>query len=284
MASLEILTGRNYLSYSSLTSWLDCGERFRLERVMGAPQQDAWWFIGGHTVHTATELLDKGDERSPAAVFRSVWNTAIQELHDKGVDIDTIKAGGRKSAQWPNKENHHYWSQMGPVMVEGWVRWRDATLHKGWQFYVLPDGTPAVEVPVQIEFDDVLVKGYIDRVFVTEDGEAVVVDLKSGSRTPDSTLQLGVYALGMERNFGIKPTLGAYYMTRKVDIDGMNSLLHYTHDVVGKWFSNAKRGIEVQAFVPHVGPFCGSCGVAKYCKAMGGDDSELVRAKQDATS
>ena len=281
MATLLELSGRNYLSYSSLTSWIDCGERWRLERVMNAPQTDAWWFLGGSTVHTATELLDKGDERNPAAVFRSVWGEAIQDLKDRGVDFATVKAGGRKSNQWPNKEDLHYWSQMGPIMVEGWVRWRDSVIHKGWQFFELPDGSPAIEVPVQVEFDDVLVKGYIDRVFVNEDGEAIVVDLKSGSRTPDSTLQLGIYALGMARNFGIQPTLGAYYMTRKVDIDGMNSLLHYTPEVVGAWFSSAKRGIEAEVFIPHVGPFCGSCSVAKYCVAVGGDPTLLAPGQSD---
>jgi RecB family exonuclease len=131
---------------------------------------------------------------------------------------------------------------------------------------------------VQVEFDDVLVKGYIDRVFINPNGELVVIDLKSGSRTPDSSLQLGVYANGMTRNFGVTPSIGAYYMTRKGDLADTRSLMHYTHEVLGDWFSAAKRGIEAEVFIPHVGPFCGTCSVRDFCTAQGGDPAPLVKA------
>ena len=58
MTKLEVLTNRNYLSYSSMTSWLECGQQHELERVLGALNR-AWWFIGGNAVHKATEMLDK---------------------------------------------------------------------------------------------------------------------------------------------------------------------------------------------------------------------------------
>lgn len=280
MASLEILTGRDYLSYSSLTSWLDCGERFRLERVLNAPQSEAWWFIAGDAIHKASEDADIDGATDPAAghdYFFSNWNNSIKRLRDEGVDFDSIKAGGRKTNAYPGKENHLFWETEGPAMVANWIRWRTNAINSGWHFFELPDGSPAIEVPVQVEFDDVLVKGYIDRVLVNPNGELVVVDLKSGSRTPDSSLQLGVYAHGMTRNFGVTPTIGAYYMTRKGDLAETRSLSHYTHEALGDWFSAAKRGIEAEVFIPHVGPFCGTCSVAQFCKAQGGDPAPLVK-------
>lgn len=278
MASLEILTGRNYLSYSSLTSWLDCGERFRLERVLNAPQSPAWWFIAGDAIHKATEALDRGEGDSPHAEFTRYFDEALTAVTQDGLPKSDIQAGGRKTKDFPNKEDESYWRLNGPSMVANWVTWRDRMFNAGWQWFQLPDGSSAIEVPIQVEFDDVLVKGYIDRVMVNDDGEAVVVDLKSGSRVPVSTLQLGIYALGMSRNFGITPTLGGYYMTRQGEVPELNSLLHYTHETVGNWFSAAKRGIEAEVFIPHVGMFCGSCSVAKYCTAVGGDPRPLVNA------
>lgn len=266
------------MSYSALASWLDCGERFRLERVLNAPQSKAWWFIGGDAVHKATERCDLDgitDAESARAVFEAVWTDSLATLADEGVDVASVKAGGRTTNDYPNKENHQWWADNGPVMVQNWVTWRDAKFAEGWQFYPLPDGSPAIEVPVQVEFDDVLVKGYIDRVMVNDSGEVIVVDLKSGSRLPESTLQLGIYALGMSRNFGITPSLGGFYMTRKGDVPRYTSLLHYTHDMLGNWFMAAKRGIEGEVFIPHVTALCGSCSVSPYCTAVGGSPAPL---------
>lgn len=243
---------------------------------MKAPQSPAWWFIAGDAIHKATEDSDRGVEGSARDLFTRHFDAAIEAALSDGATRADIAAGGRKTKEYPNKEDEFFWRANGPVFVTNWLIWRDTMFSRGWQFYQLPNGESAIEVPVEVEFDDVLVKGYIDRVMVTDDGEAVVIDLKSGSRTPASTLQLGIYALGMSRNFGISPTLGAYWMARQGNIAELSSLLHYTHDRVGAWFSAAKRGIEAEVFIPHVGPFCGTCSVAKFCTAVGGDDKTLA--------
>lgn len=231
-------------------------------------------------MHKATEDCDIDGVDSPGEAkeyFLALWESRMRELEANGIALTDIKAGGRKSESWPNKENHQWWWTFGQQMVADYVAWRQARLAEGWAYFPLPNGKPAIEVPVQVEFDDVLVKGYIDRVFINSDGEVVVVDLKSGSRTPESTLQLGVYALGMGRNFGVHPSVGGYYMTRKAGVGQYHSLLHYTHDLLGGWFSAAKRGIEAEVFVPKVTALCNSCSVAPYCTAVGGDPSPLTR-------
>lgn len=248
---------------------------------MNAPQTPAWWFIAGDVIHKASEDADIDgctDPSEATAYFMSNWNNTMQRLKDDGVNTADIAAGGRKTTQWPDKENERFWLANGPGMVAAWIQWRTLMFNRGWQFYELPDGKPAIEVPVEVEFDDVLVKGYIDRVMVTENGEAIVVDIKSGSRVPASTLQLGIYALGMARNFGVTPAIGGYWMARKGELAEVSSLLHYTPERVGAWFGAAKRGIEAEVFIPHVGPFCGTCSVAQYCAAVGGSDQGLANA------
>lgn len=49
----------DYASYSSLTTWLDCGWKYVLTRAMKVPEQPAWYFIGGSALHEVTEHLDR---------------------------------------------------------------------------------------------------------------------------------------------------------------------------------------------------------------------------------
>lgn len=283
MGTLEALTGRDYLSYSSLTSWLDCGERFRLERVLNAPQSRAWWFIAGSAIHTATERCDLEGSDNWKQHWSDAWQEQLQLLSDEGVRLDEIKAGGRKTTAYPNKEDQRFWANEGPAMVQGWVIWRNRMIEHGWSFLEI-DGKPAIEVPIELKFETVTIKGYIDRGMVDRHGQVHVVDLKSGSREPASTLQLGIYALGLEDNYGVGVPLGAYFMTRKGDLANVSSLRHYTKDRIEQWFSSAKRGIESEVFIPKVGPFCPSCSVSPYCAAVGGnpDSLEQVLAKDDS--
>lgn len=272
MSRLEILTGKNYLSHSSLTSWLDCGERYRLERIENVPQQKSWWLVGGSAFHKASEYLDLGTEENTAAAWKRAWDEQYAEDIPAGSDHSKIRAGGRVSKQWPEKENIDWWQETGPDMLVKYVEWRDAKFAEGWQWFRLPDGSAAIEVPVQLVLnegtdDQVLVKGYIDRVMVTDDGELLVNDLKSGSRQPASTLQLGIYAQGFARAFGVTPILGGYYMSRKAELTGPVSLLHYTPELIGRWFGMAQEGISDGIFIPHVSSFCGTCSVKPYCSA-----------------
>lgn len=45
----------HHISYSAYTEWLECGKRYQLKRMMSLPERPAWWNIGGHAVHSATE-------------------------------------------------------------------------------------------------------------------------------------------------------------------------------------------------------------------------------------
>jgi len=44
-------------SFSAFTSWLRCGKAFQLERNLQAPQDPAWWFVGGSAFHAAAEAF-----------------------------------------------------------------------------------------------------------------------------------------------------------------------------------------------------------------------------------
>ena len=84
------------------------GERFYLERVAGAPQSKAWYLIGGSAFQHGNGWLDRGEMDDPTAAFLLAWNQQC-EKELVGVDIATVRAGGKATKEWPNKEDQAWW-------------------------------------------------------------------------------------------------------------------------------------------------------------------------------
>ena len=47
-----------HVSYSSLTTYLDCGWKYYLSRIAKQRGLPSWWLLGGSAVHAATESYD----------------------------------------------------------------------------------------------------------------------------------------------------------------------------------------------------------------------------------
>jgi hypothetical protein len=47
-----------YLSYSQFTTWIACGEQYRLTRILQAEEDPAWYFAGGTAIHAAADAID----------------------------------------------------------------------------------------------------------------------------------------------------------------------------------------------------------------------------------
>jgi len=48
-----------HISYSSLTTWIDCGFKYYLSRIVQESGSASWWLAGGSAVHEASEIFDK---------------------------------------------------------------------------------------------------------------------------------------------------------------------------------------------------------------------------------
>lgn len=180
----------------------------------------------------------------------------------EGKDIASMRAGGRATKAYPNKEDQGWWLEHGPDMLQRWVDWRS---NCDWTIWVTPDGIPAIELMLMVDMDGVPVKMSIDRVMVTPTGELVVLDLKTGSRTPQSDLQLAFYAAGIDLTYGIRPSLGTYWMARTgitsspIDLTSMptNKILNMV-----KMFDTTRRqGL----FIPNF-KHCTLCTFTQICE------------------
>ena len=185
-----------------------------------------------------------------------------EQLNKTNVDKSEWKAAGRVSKANPNKEDGSWWTANGSDMVDSWINWRT---NAAWKIWEVSDGVPAIELGLTPIWNDVPVQMHLDRVMVTPDGELVVLDIKTGSRTPSSDLQLAFYAAGMEAILGVRPQYGAYWMARTGGIGELINLDKYPTsaiiDIVTKFDSARKQEI----FLPNFN-HCVMCSVVKECK------------------
>ena len=195
--------------------------------------------------------------------------TVAKKVDETGYDLAQWRTAGRPTKAKPNGEDLDFWKEDGLGQLHAYSLWLSTT---DWTLVDF-DGEPAVEMPVSCTFGDVPVRGFIDGIWATPEGQLVIVDYKTGSRTPDSLLQLGLYAASLEQMGYPRPPLGAFYMTRKHEMTKPESLDRYTVHFWEQMFGLFSKAVEEDIFLPNVGQSCRTCGVRDACAAVGGVDA-----------
>lgn len=253
----------DHLSYSALNDLLSCGKKLELNRLVGAPKRAAMWLAGGLAVHAVTEEFDRsqaeGRRFDPAACWDREFNAAITRLKEQDPDI----------AGWRQKESVTEWMTVGPQLCVAYFRWRKET---GWALWRTPGGELAVELDTagMLPGCPVEIKQFVDRVFVLPTGQPFLVDLKTGSRQPENSLQFGTYRAGIEAKYGVVVPSGAAFMNRKGKLGRVHDLAIYTPDYMGALFAKADQQIKQGLLTANPGGHCFYCDVSSSCYATGG--------------
>ena len=194
----------------------------------------------------------------------AAWAAQQQEqLTKTGVDQTQWRASGRATKANPNKEDGDWWNVNGSAMVDSWIAWRNGT-HPLVLWEPQP-GVPAIELGLTPIWNDIPVQMHIDRVMINEDGELIVVDIKTGARTPSSDLQLAFYAAGMEEMFGIRPRYGAYWMGRTGQTDELIDLDYISKEDIIEIVTKFDTARRAELFMPNLN-HCIMCNVKNECK------------------
>jgi hypothetical protein len=253
---------------------LQCGERFRLERLMGAPQIPSWSLIGGSVVHEVTETLDRlgphgGDVE---ALCEQVFDKYIADGLKKEPDKSRWHQAGRANA----KEDEAWWRRQAPVFVYNWLDWLEETpMHIDTN---LPES--GIEIEIEVDQYGTPLKGGIDRILYDPHAQAhLIVDLKSGSREPKSPFQLAIYRDAMLELHGLHIKWGAYFMVRTGKLSQPFDLDLITPDHTLNLIAGTRQMAEQGIFIPNPSMLCSSCGVKDYCYAVGGDPGRLPSAQ-----
>ena len=206
----------------------------------------------------------------------SIWDTAFLEAIGEteaksGTNPVDWRVSGRATKQWPDKENKAWWDVNGKEMFYNFItNWQES----GFQVWVAPDGVPGIEIGFNSYFGNVLIKAYADCV-ATRGDEFAVIDFKTGKYTPDSSMQLGIYASLIEMQFGKRPNAGYYYSAREGVFKEAYGIDRWTIPVLTNLFEKFEFAVQNEVFLPNVGMSCGTCGVRDYCYAVGGHMSEF---------
>jgi len=233
-----------HISYSSLSTWQECGWKYYLTKVEGAQEAHAVWFTGGTAVHKATEVydLEGGDAET---IWNKVWYEQVAK--DEGL------YGDMNTWQFAKREDMSWWYGEGLWMLDKWIEFR-----KSWNVY-----EDFVEKQYEIDIDNATVKMAIDRVMVDFEGNRVLLDIKTGASSQRHPLQLAVYAWALEKQ-GVTVDKAGFWDARTGNISLWNlSNLHSERieDMLNTFDKARKESI----FLPNLSN-CGRCGVMSACK------------------
>ena len=238
------------------------------------PENPSYWLVGGKSVHECTEWYDLMEPKMQAiadvdcrAVFVDYWQKNY-EMADNGMPF---RAGGKATRQYPYKEDASWWLDNGPKMFHNWIEWRKQ--ENPYTPYQLSGGDFAIETELNVEISGVPMKGFLDRLMVSPDGELTVIDIKTSTRAPITYTQLGTYAIMCEKAMGVRPTKGAYFMARTGELTPPVDLSHYTENRLGSHLRGFKIAIDNNIFIPQPGFMCGTCSVNHACYAVKGIES-----------
>lgn len=227
--------------------------------------------------------------------FTELFEGELLEMVEDHPDLSQWSIAG-KARKKP--EDVAWWRANGPAMVQRYIDWRAKS---GWRPWVTPDGDLAVELDISIGVDQpcdcpereyhkgshyadcavfldpIPLKMYVDQVMVVPSlgNQLCIVDLKTGSRTPESDLQLGVYRLGIIKKYGIDVRLGAYWMARKGELSEVFNLTHLRPELLELWFTRFREATDAGIFLPHPTFLCRACPMRDYCAAYGGSKQHM---------
>lgn len=274
------------MSFSSLSTYAECGEKWKLERMYGISTTTWYATVAGSAIHTITERYDRGEWTAEQAValFQYTFDRLIAKEQEKGV---YIKASGKKLVKigdtgGPDKKDYTWWLEYGPQYVQAWIDWRADNPHL--VLLTMPDGTPAIEVEVDAPLGGEPNKGFIDRVFRdVASGEIIVVDLKTGN-DPAGNLQLGQYGVSLRRQYGIEATSGAYWSAQKGGLNPPVDLSIFSDSYVDYLYEAAWAGIRAGVFLPNTSGNCRTCDGAPFCRAIGGRAAQVYPVRVSVQS
>lgn len=278
-----------HLSYSTLDQWFKCPKTVELSKIQLAPRLPAWWLAGGSAVHKATEDYDRWTLLDPVQrgrfsildSFAMAFNNEVEEISAKEPDHTLWRHAGPKDSP----ETYEKWMKLGPVLVGNYIKWRRATDYIIWDATVHNDGkgdslSTAVGIEIDLSFTppgcEKEIKAYADRILVSPSLDQVhIIDLKTGTRGPNSPLQFGVYAAGLKHLYGTDAVTGAAFMNREARLGKAFDLTKYTPAYVGRLFGNLSRAVDARVYPAHLGSSCRMCDVSSACYANDGELAEM---------
>lgn len=266
------------LSPSKVTTFRDCALAFRFSAIDRLEEPPSPATTKGTLVHVALERLfwhhepgDRGREVAHAEL-QAAW--ALMEESGE-LDMIGLDEAGRTA-----------FLADAATLVDGYLRLED------------PDTVTPIGVELTLEAEiasgdrsnALLLRGIIDRLDVTDTGELVVVDYKTG-RVPSERQEqqrLGgvqFYALLCEHVLGRRPSKVRLLYLREpvcIEADPSDQALRGLRQRTMAVWSAIERACAAEDFRPKPSALCNWCAYKPLCPAFGGDPARAADWPLDA--
>jgi putative RecB family exonuclease len=254
------------LSPSKVSTFTDCALSFRFSAVERLPEPPSIAAERGTLVHRALEHLYvlTPSDRTPDAAAACLDQAALEAWDDPDVQALGLDDAGKATFQAEAAE-----------MTQ--------------RIFMLEDPTRVnavgLELRMETELAGTRLRGIIDRLELTTDGELVVTDYKTG-RPPSERYEqskLGgvhLYSLLCERVLGRRPArVQLLFLGKNPQAIIATPSEQSTKGLerrVGAIWTAVVRACEHEDFRPKPGPLCNWCAFAKYCPTQGGDPAQAA--------
>lgn len=225
---------KDSISISQINTWAQCGLRYRFEYVDGRKQPDTLYTAVGNAWHQAVELFEFRNRRD--------------DLHDLA----------RSFLRQYDVEKLPYWGKQGP---EWWYREGLYRLARNYQQILdVEQHLDIVDIEkhahVALADDLPKVNGYIDQVLRDRRSDKLVVrDLKTGKQQPSHVVQLELYRVAAEIEYGEEVEwMASLYLNG----DSPTQNLYYPALSHRELTDLVRSFVEAKSY-PVTGPLTGAC-------------------------
>jgi putative RecB family exonuclease len=249
-----------------VTSFRDCALAFRFNSIEHLPDEPTVWTVKGTLVHRALERLfwfNRRGERTPAA--------GTIELAHAWEELQTDPEFLALALSPEDAESLH---ADAVALVRNYFALEDPN-------EINPVG---VELTLEARVGDMRLRGIIDRLDLTPDGELVVIDYKTG-RAPSAAFEqskmigVHIYALLCLEVLGRRPVqvklLHLKEPTTIIAEPSEQALRGQRNKAVAVWTA-IERACATEDFRPRTSPLCNYCRFRAFCPAYGGDPAEAA--------
>lgn len=248
------------LSPSRVESFTNCPLAFRFSSIEKLPEPPSPHATKGSLVHRALELLytRPAAERTTDAAHDGL-DQAIEEYR---VDPDFTLLGLDATAEAAFFADAR-------TLVESYFEVEDPTRIRDI----------GLELRLEAQVGDLTLRGIIDRLDLTDDGDLVVTDYKTG-RTPSvhhEQSRLGgvhFYSFLCESVFGRRPSAIRLVYLRSGEVitatPSAQSVRFITTRTAAVWKA-VEKACLTDDFRPRQSSLCSSCAFQRWCPSFGGD-------------
>jgi putative RecB family exonuclease len=241
-----------------------CPHRYYLHRVEEVPERPAAWLVQGLALHESVEFYERSDRSLTAAevqnIFRASYADHARRLQEVEPNLWAWFASG------PYKGPDDLSRRFG-IGLEQVAKYLDYTAKTPWlKPWTTEDGQLAVELELRLDFNGLIVKGFVDQVMRHPEKGLVIRDVKSGNQ-PGNAFQLAVYARALWDTYGGEVRFGDFWMGRTGNATDVFDLSEYPRERIESMFREMDDNVKAGRFDPEPNKStCMFCPVVKACK------------------